>query len=80
MQVGEEVEEIVGMFLFHGEDVFQKSSSRHVLVAEPTDDVAVGSDSDAFGDEIVLDHLDEVVARVVFGVGPITEARGVEIR
>ena len=76
MEVGEEVEQIVGVSSSTGEDVFQKASGRDVLVAEPTDDVAVRSDSDTFGDEVLLDHLDEVVARVVLGVGPIREARG----
>ena len=80
MQVGEEVEQIIGVLLLDCEDVFQKASGRDVLVAEPTDDVAVRSDSDAFGDEVLLDHRDEVVARVVLGVGPIREARRVEVR
>ena len=46
-----------------------------VLVAEPADDLAVGLDRDPLGDEVLLDHVDQVGAGDVLGVAALDQCR-----
>lgn len=76
----EECQEIICVFFLHGKNVFDEPSGCHILVTEPTDDLGVGVDCDALRNEILLDHVHEIVARDVFGMAPARETFRVEVR
>ncbi len=68
------------MLLLDGEDAFHQAPGRRVVVAEIADDLPVGLDRDALGDQVLLEHVDESRALDVLGVAPRREAVGGEVR
>ena len=72
----QEVVHVVGVLFFLRQDLLEQHARRRVLVREVADHVAVGLDRDALGDEVLLDHVDEVLALDVLRGG----ARGDPVR
>src|SRR5690348_8640498 len=61
---------VLGVLLFLGEDLFQHAAGGRVVVAEVLDDFAIAVDRDALGDQVLLDHVDEIIALDVIGMRP----------
>ena len=61
-------EQVVGVLFLDGEDALHQAPRRDVLVAQPAGDLGVGLDRDAFGDQVLLDHVDQVGAGHVLGM------------
>src|SRR5205823_10445224 len=75
----EEVEQVVGVLLLHRQDVLDHAAAGRVVGPEPADDLLVGGDGHPLGDEILLDHVDEVLAGGVFGVTAFHQGGRVEV-
>ena len=57
----EQIAHIVRVFFFHGHDANQHLPGRRVTVADRGDHLAVGFNGHAFGDQVGLDHVLDVV-------------------
>ena len=66
------------MLLLHGQDLLQHAPRRRVAGTEPGDDLAVGRDGHAFGDQVLAEHRGEF-GRVVFGVAPTRQRVRIEV-
>src|SRR5581483_5654341 len=53
----QKVVQVVRVLLLLSEDVFEQPSGRRVVITEEANPAAVALDRDAFGDEILGDHL-----------------------
>lgn len=63
-----------------GDQVLEDAAGGGVALPQPLGDLGVGGDGDAFGDQVLLDHFDQVGAVVVLRVGAGGERVGVEVR
>ena len=72
----EPVLEFVGVFLFVAQDVFEQAPRRRVALADQPDDLAVGLDRHAFGDQVGFDHGFQVERFVVGGVAALGQRVG----
>ncbi len=61
-------DEVVGVLFLHREDALEHALGGRVLVADVVDHLAIAVDRDALGDEVFLDHVDQVLALDVFRV------------
>jgi len=68
------------VLFLRGQDAFQHPASGGIVLGDVADHLAVGVDGDPLGHQVLLDHVDEVVALDVFGVAAREEAFGVEVR
>src|SRR3546814_2574483 len=68
-----------GVILLVGEDVLEHDARRGIVVAEIADQLLIMFDHQAFGDQIVLDHLHEIAAVAVFGRSTAGEALRIKI-
>src|SRR4051794_40305270 len=76
----QEAEQVVGMLLLDREDPLEHPAGGDVLVSEPADDLAVGLDSYALRDQVLLDHLEERRTLDVLRVAAGRERVRVEVR
>jgi hypothetical protein len=76
----EHADQFVGVFLLHREDSLEHAFDRRVLVADVLDHLAVAVDRDALGDQVFLDHVDQVLTLDVLGVAARGEALGRGVR
>src|SRR2546429_7461479 len=67
-QFAEQVNQIVGVFLFDRQDTFHQTTRRWVVIREVVNHVAITVDSDPFSDQIFFDHVNEGFALDIFGV------------
>src|SRR5919199_1590891 len=58
-------EEIVRMLFFGREDRLHRPAGCRVVVPEPPDDLLIGSDRHSLGDQVLLDHPEEIRRCVV---------------
>src|SRR3546814_6700690 len=54
--------EVFGVLLFLGEDFFHHPTAGRIVAAEVIDDFAIAVDRDALGNQIFLQHFDNVLA------------------
>src|SRR6202162_527936 len=59
IQRGEQVPQVVRVFLFVLEDLFHHPPGRDVALTQEPDDLSVRLDGDALGHEVFLDHFHE---------------------
>src|SRR6266545_753797 len=52
---------------------------RRIVVAQVPDDLSIGLDGDALGDQVLLDHLEQLLGGRVLGVAAGQQALGVEV-
>ena len=71
---------VVGVFFFLGQHLLEEHARRRILVREVSDHVAVGLDGDALGDQVLLDHVHQVLAFDELGSGPLGHPVGVQVR
>src|SRR5438128_175248 len=76
----EQVVHVVRMLLLLREDPFEEHPCGGIPVAEVAHHLAVGLDGDALGDQIFLDHVDQVLALGVLRGGPGADAVRVQVR
>src|SRR6202011_2453924 len=77
----EQIAHVVRVLFFHREDLLEHGARRGVAVAEEMDQLAVVLDRDALGDQVFLDHPDQVeVAGTVLRRGARREPFGIEVR
>src|SRR6266850_8534949 len=76
----EEIVHVVGVLLLLREDTLQQPPSRRIPVAEVAHHLAVGFDGDTLGDEVFLDHVDQVLALGILRGGSGADAIGVQMR
>src|SRR3546814_8095096 len=75
----EKIVHVGGVILLVGEDVLEHDARRGIVVAEIADQLLIMFDHQAFGDQIVLDHLHEIAAVAVFGRSTAGEALRIKI-
>src|SRR5690349_2735230 len=78
--LGEQVGHVVGVFLFGLEDVLHETARGHVVVAKPSYDLGIRFDRDAFGDQVLLDHRNQVPVTAVLGMTSLRQPMGIEVR
>src|SRR6185312_2592226 len=61
-ETNEQIRHVVGVFFLDLQDIFHQLSRRRVVIAEPADDLRVGFDCDALGDEVLADHRHQIAA------------------
>src|SRR6266568_4606049 len=71
-------EHVLGVLLLLGEDVFHQPAAGGVGIAQEADDFRVGFDGNPLRHQVLLDHLDERVARHILGVAARQQACGIE--
>src|SRR5437016_14135354 len=76
----EEVVHVVRVLLLLREDPFEEHPCGGIPVAEVAHHLAVGLDGDALGNQIFLDHVDQVLALGVLRGGPRADAVRVQVR
>src|SRR5438876_1019149 len=76
----EQVVHVVRVLLLLREDPFEQHPCGGIPVAEVAHHLAVGLDGDALGDQIFLDHVDQVLALGVLRGGPGADAVRVQVR
>src|SRR5438094_557907 len=76
----EQVVHVVRVLLLLREDPFEEHPGGGIPVAEVAHHPAVGLDGDALGDQIFLDHVDQVLSLGVLGGGPGADPVRVEVR
>ena len=57
---GEQVGHVVGVLFFNREDRFEHDPRRRVLLTEERDQLSVVLDRDPLGDQVFLDHPDQI--------------------
>src|SRR2546422_5001306 len=76
----EEVVHVVRVLLLLREDPLEKYPGSRIPVAEVAHHLTVGLDGDALGDQIFLDHVDQVLALDVLRGGPRADAVRIQVR
>src|SRR6266404_3808153 len=76
----EQVVHVVRVLLLLREDPFEEHPGSRIPIAEVAHHLAVGLDGDALGNEIFLDHVDQVLALGVLRGGPRGDAVRVQVR
>src|SRR5438132_5002524 len=76
----EEVVHVVRVLLLLREDPFEQHPCGGIPVAEVAHHLTVGLDGDALGDQIFLDHVDQVLSLGVLRGGPGADAVRVQVR
>src|SRR6266542_1807524 len=71
--------ELVGMFLFHGQDSLDHAARGRVLLTEVLDDAAVTVDGDSFRHQVFRDHACERIALDILRVAAADQSRRREI-
>jgi hypothetical protein len=75
-----QVVHFVGVFLFLDQGTLDHPSSAGVVITEISNQLAVMVDRDSFGDQIFLDHFDQIVRVPELRSGPQFQSLRVEIR
>lgn len=75
----EQIGEFVGVLFFLHQDVFEHAARGRIVAVDPGDQLAIAVDRDALGDRILLHHVAQVPAFLVFGMSAGGERIGVEI-
>src|SRR6185503_16896225 len=78
-EVLEQVRQVVGVLLLLRQDFFHQPARDRVVLSQVGDDLAVAVDGDALGDQILADHVLEVLALDVLGVAAARQALGREV-
>src|SRR6266404_1167434 len=76
----EQVVHVVRMLLLLRQNPFEEHPGGRIPVAEVAHHLAVGLDGDAFGNQIFLDHVDQVLALGVLRGGPGADPLRVQVR
>src|SRR6266481_5427170 len=76
----EQVVHVVRVLLLLREDPFEEHPGGRIPVAEVAHHLAVGLDGDALGDQIFLDHVDQVLSLDVLRGGPGADPVRVQVR
>ena len=71
---------VVRMFFFIRQNAFQHDARGWVAIAEKTNQLAVMFDGNTFGNQVLLDHLDEVFADRILGSRSRENSFGIEVR
>jgi hypothetical protein len=71
---------VLGVFLLHRQDALQHAARGGIVGADVGDHLAVAVDRDAFGDQILLDHVDDVLALDVVRMTAAEQALGRQVR
>src|SRR5690606_16040222 len=64
----QQAHQVVGVLLFHGQDALQHAPGGGILAAQVGDHLPVAVDGNALGDQVLADHVDQVLALDVFGM------------
>jgi hypothetical protein len=75
----QQIGQLVGVLLFHGQDLLHHATRGRVLISEVLDEVAVAVDGDSFRHEIFLDHAHQRIALDILGVAAAHQTLGGEI-
>src|SRR5277367_1937031 len=75
----QQVVHVVRMLLFDLQNTLQHGARPRVIIAEIADEFAVVIHRDSLGDQIFLDHLDQILCIAVFRSRTRGQAGGVEI-
>ena len=75
----QQVEHVVGVLFFVGQDAFQHDARGGVLVGEITDELPIVLDGDAFGDQIFPDHFDQAFRIGVLRGGSDGQTLGIHV-
>src|SRR5213593_2995725 len=76
----EQVVHVVGVLLLLRQDALEEHPGGRIPVAEVAHHLTVRLDGDALGDQVFLDHVDEVLALGVLRGGPGADAVRVQVR
>lgn len=77
---GQELGHLIRVLFFLLQNLFHQFSRRWIKGRHELDDLAVGLDGDSLGDQVLADHVFEILSFDVFGVALGGKAFGVEIR
>src|ERR1700679_2307731 len=75
----QKVVHVVRVLFFNGENPFQHAARPGIVVSEIADQFAIVIDGDAFGDQVFLDHLDQIGRLAVFGGRACRQAGRIEV-
>src|SRR5215472_6577300 len=75
----EEVVHVVGVLLFNDEDPLEHDTRARIVVAEVANQLAVMVDRDPFCDQILLDHVDQILALAILAGGAHRQSFRVEV-
>lgn len=75
----ENAEEVIYVFLFHCQNVFEHAASGRVVAAQLGDDLAVAPNCNPFGNEVFSDHFEQIEAVIVLRMGPGRESSRIEV-
>ena len=75
----EQIVHVVGVVLFLREDALEHHARGRVLVGEVAHQLAVVLARDALRDEVLLDHVDELLGAAVFGCGARVKPDGIQV-
>jgi hypothetical protein len=75
----EQVRHVVGVFFLLRQHMLEDALGGGIAVADVPDHFAIAVDGDAFGDQVLLDHVAQVMARFVFGMRARGKRFGVEV-
>src|SRR5205085_12679061 len=71
--------EIFGVLFLVGQNLFHDAPARRIVIAQITDDLAVGINSDPFRNQIFTNHIQERIALHVLRMTAHLQAFGAEI-
>lgn len=77
---GKQIRQLVGMLFLHRQNHLQQVAGRRVPVSERLNQFTIAIDCDAFGHQVLIDHVYQGRAGHIFGVAPIGQAVGRIIR
>src|SRR6185436_11414430 len=72
--------QVVRVLFLDGQDPLQHAPRGGIIVTDEVNHLGIGLDRDAFGHQVLADHVGHVGALGVFGVAARRQALGIEVR
>ncbi len=74
-----EVVHVCRMLFFLSQNLFQHDPCRRILVSEIADQFARVLNRDPFSDQVLLDHINQLIRLAIFGIGTRSQSGRIHV-